>query len=115
VPLLPNVPLLLLAWQPTQSAPSSVAFPATISPPPELEELELDELLELVELLELEVELELLDADEVELLDVDEDDPLELEEELLEPIPPLVQPWRARAPAAIKIKAIFLISTTLSN
>lgn len=94
-----------------------MVFPTTTSPPLELEELEVEELLveeEELDVLELEVELELLDEDDVEPLDEDELVPLELEE-LLVPIPPLVQPCKAIAPAAIKIKAIFLISTTLFN
>jgi len=75
-----------------------------------------DELLE-EELLEEEDELLELEVDEVELLleELDEVDPPEDDELELVPMPPLVHPCRAKAPAATKIKAIFLISTTLFN
>lgn len=92
-----------------------------MSPPLELEELLDDELLELDEdelldedeVLELEDVLELFD--EVELVELDEVVPLDEEELVLVPIPPFVHPCRAIAPAATKIKAKFLISTTLFN
>ena len=72
----------------------------------------LEELLELDELLAPED-----DDDELEVLELLDDEPPPEEEELeLLPgvIPPLLQPCKANAPAATKIKAIFFMSTILS-
>lgn len=80
------------------------------------EELEL-ELLDELELLE--VELTPLDDDELddedELLDEEEGLPEDDEELVPGVTPPLVQPCRAKKPAAIKNKEIFFILTILTN
>jgi hypothetical protein len=92
-------------------------FTSHTTPDDELLE-ELDELLDEVLLeLELLLEDELLELlDEEELLDEDE---LVLPDDELELVPgviaPLVQPCKAKMLAAIKTKAMFLISTNLSN
>jgi hypothetical protein len=112
-----KVPLLLSVWQAEQRVLVIVVLPTTGSPPELDVLLEDDELLELdeLELLE-EDELVVLDEEDVELLELDEAAPLEELDELeLVPMPPFVQPCRAKAPAATKTKAIFLISTTLLN